>query len=173
MAQYSFGTASGGGTDWSKYVKFNDGIKITGDTTAVGSFRTIKQINGAGYLDNVLLSCTGINSSGYIKITIDGVVILRSHINSTNTWYGIAQLKSCLQSAGSINYMGIVPTANYKVIDPIQAQTYGYIGGFAEVANLFLESPIFFNSSLLVQFESFSATSKTLEVSIKGGIKIG
>ena len=133
------------GTDWSKYTP----VQGAGTVTGVGSYQTVVDITGKGYLAKaVIANGTGIGTpTAYIKVTIDGVLKHYTRFTYASRQGGGLLTQDFLYNStvivnGTMTQIGTAP------IEVPYPTTNG-----SEAGVVVMPMPIFFDTSLKIEVQ--------------------
>lgn len=176
-----------GGIDWSKYSDLSGAVVVTpGDT----GFRTMLDITGKGFIKKLIGyrksgASQGAVSRGFIRITIDGLVVfeanMRSYVNSSppNTigYSGLICEEHILgfdtsvgiysKGLGISRYyasMSVINSLPYSEPEDSSGNAYGKI--------FILSKPLFFNQNLKVEMRCIDTQTKSMVLDYLGGVEI-
>lgn len=156
--------------DLSKYTKIHDCVRLDGALTAVGTSRILKDIIGAGYLEQVILYCS-VGRGGYVQVTVDGVIICKSIITNNGGIFNISNLTFDNNSYTNYYFAGV--KAMYQQSAYSDSQAY-----FGEISpnnyttkDMHISTPIFFSKSCKVEFISAWSDPLILIFDMMGAVK--
>ncbi|WP_163538327.1 hypothetical protein [Gracilibacillus sp. YIM 98692] len=158
-----------GGTGWRKYetLVHEDTYEVNDTLT----YENVFEVNGEGYITTISLWNDTSDNENLARITIDGEVVYETSLSNINYTFGLINQNEI--HGGDSNSYSYVRQPTNRTIHSIRANEYSYPFIETDPSNssaVVLPREIFFKSSIKLEVQTDSTTSRRFYYRIAGGI---